>query len=226
MELLHSKKTKTNNSSSQKYVDVREIKGDVMVLKNNSLRAVLLVSSINFDLKSIEEQDAIIIGYQGFLNSLDFPLQIMTQSRKLDIDKYLELLKKKEKVSENELMKMQISEYSNFIKNLTDVSQIMSHYFYLVIPFYPTESKEGGFMSKVSGMINPKQLVVENTEMFETYKNQLWQRIDQVASGLSRIGLNATPLKTEDLIELLYSSYNPSLRHKDVIKDLESMDLQ
>ncbi|MFC1608814.1 hypothetical protein ACFL2R_01710 [Patescibacteria group bacterium] len=226
MELLHSKKTTSNNASSQKYVDVKEIKGDVMVLKNGSLRAVLLVSSINFDLKSIEEQDAIIMGYQGFLNSLDFPLQIMVQSRKLDIDQYLASLKKKEKTTDNELMKMQISEYTNFIKSITEVSQIMSHYFYLVIPFYPTESTEGGFMDKVSGMLNPRQVIIENAEMFETYKNQLWQRIDQVSSGLSRIGLNVTPLKTEDLIELMYSSYNPSLRYKDVIKDLESMDLQ
>ena len=113
MEVLHSKKLGGNVSgaSTQKYVDVEEIKDGVVVLKNGSLRAILLVSSINFDLKSTEEQDGIINQYQGFLNSIDFPLQILISSRRINLDPYLEFVKDKEQHQTNELLRFQISEY-------------------------------------------------------------------------------------------------------------------
>ncbi len=228
MELFHSKnKQNKQNSglSSQKYIDVEEIKNDIVVLKNKSLRSVLLASSINFDLKSSEEQEAIIAGYQNFLNSLDFPIQVMISSKKLDIDPYLSLLNDQKKKQTEELMRLQISEYSNFVKSLTEVSQIMSKRFYVVVPFYPIESQEGGFFSKIMDTFNPKQKITENIEMFETYKNQLWQRVDQISAGLNSLGIKTTTLKTEELVELLYSSYNPSVYSTSVIKDLDSVEL-
>ncbi len=228
MELFHSKKQKQENNkalSSQKYISVEEIKNDLVVLKNRSLRAVLLASSINFDLKSTEEQEAIIAGYQNFLNSLDFPIQVLITSKKLDIDPYLNTLEKYKKEQSSELMRLQITEYSNFVKSLTEVSQIMSKRFYVVVPFYPIESQEGGFLEKLMDTFNPKQKITENMEMFETYKNQLWQRVDQVSAGLNALGIKTTALKTEELVELLFSSYNPSVYSTNVIKDLEAIEL-
>ncbi len=142
--------------STQKYVDVEEVRDGVIVLKNGSLRAVLLVSSINFDLKATEEQDSIISQYQNFLNSLDFPIQIVVSSRKLNIKPYLEYLKKKENQLTNELLNLQLSEYQNFIKNLAEVSNIMSKFFYVVVPFYPVESSGGGFLDKFFGATNSR----------------------------------------------------------------------
>ncbi|MEF3691942.1 MAG: hypothetical protein V3574_02730 [Candidatus Moraniibacteriota bacterium] len=228
MELMHTKKQNKDNAgmSAQKYIDVEEIKNDIIVLKNRSLRAVLLVSSINFDLKSSDEQEAIIGGYQNFLNSLDFPVQIMISSKKLDIEPYLSLLDKKRRMQTNELMRMQITEYSNFIKSLTEVSQIMTKQFYLVVPFYPIENLEKGFLDSVMNLFNPKDQILETIEVFETHKNQLWQRVDQVASGLGALGVRSTVLKTEELIELLYSSYNPSVYTSTTIKDLDMLEVE
>jgi type IV secretory pathway VirB4 component len=227
MELLHSKKISAGGSgtSTQKYVDVDEIKDGVIVLKSGSLRSILLVSSINFDLKSTEEQDAIVQQYQSFLNSLDFPLQVLISSRKLNPDPYLDFLGEKEKIQTNELLRLQISEYRNFIKNLTEVSNIMTKYFYIVVPFSPVESKEGGIFSKVSAIFAPRQEIMRKRESFETYKNQLWQRVDHIISGLSGIGIKIVPLETQETIELLYNSYNPNIFKNVIIKEIEKIEL-
>ncbi|HOF42483.1 MAG TPA: hypothetical protein PLF86_01385 [Candidatus Moranbacteria bacterium] len=228
MESLHSDKITSGGGglSTQKYVDVEEIRDGVIVLKNGSLRAVLLVSSINFDLKATEEQDAIINQYQNFLNSLDFPIQIVVSSRKLNITPYLDFLKKKEGELTNELLSLQLSEYRNFIKNLTDVSNIMSKFFYVVVPFYPIESSKGGFFDKFLGGKGSQSQVLRKRELFETYKNQLWQRVDHISAGLSGTGLKITMLKTEELIELLYNSYNPTTNSSSIIRGIEKVELR
>ncbi len=228
MELLHSKKLSggANGASTQKYVDVEEIKDGVIVLKNGSLRMIILVSSINFDLKSTEEQDAIINQYQNFLNSLDFPVQIVVSSRKLNVKPYLEFLKAKEDQQANELLRLQISEYINFIKNLTEVSNIMSKFFYIVVPFSPSETKKGGFFEKISSIFNPKQVISQKRELFGTYENQLLQRADHIIAGLSGIGVKVTPLNTGEIIELLYNSYNPSVFTKSIVKETEKLELK
>lgn len=227
METLNSKKSapKDSNSSTQRYVDVEEVRDGVIVLKNGALRSVLLVSSLNFDLKSAEEQDAIILQYQNFLNSLDFPLQTVISSRRFDIRPYLELLKDKENHQKNELLRLQISEYQNFIKNLAEVSNIMSKLFYVVVPFSPVEDKEKGLFHSLTTLFNPAGAVKEQWEFFETYKNQLWQRVDHVSFGLSQTGLKIAPLNTEEIIELLYNSYNPSLFTTRLTKNIEAIDL-
>jgi hypothetical protein len=229
METLSFKKTSESGgagNSTQKYVDVEEIKDGVIVLKNGSLRSILLVSSINFDLKSTDEQDAIIQQYQGFLNSLDFPLQILINSRRLNVEPYLDFLGEKEKKQTNELLRLQISEYKNFIKNLTSVSNIMTKFFYIIVPFSPVENKEGGVFSKFSAIFSPKQEIIKKRETFETYKNQLWQRVDQISSGLGGIGLKIVTLKTEEIVELLYNSYNPNVFKSVIIKDIDKIELE
>ncbi|EKD46826.1 MAG: hypothetical protein ACD_67C00055G0007 [uncultured bacterium] len=229
MESLHSNNLTTGATgglSTQKYVDVEEVRDGVIILKNGSLRAVLMVSSINFDLKATEEQDSIISQYQNFLNSLDFPMEIVISSRKLNINPYLDYLKKKETQLTNELLSMQLAEYSNFIKNLADVSSIMSKYFYVVVPFHPIESVKSGLLDRLFGSTNSQMAVSKRRELFDTYKNQLWQRVDHVSAGLSGTGVKVTPLKTEELIELLYNSYNPSMHNNTIIKDIDKVELR
>ncbi|HEX8974520.1 MAG TPA: hypothetical protein VF817_03475 [Patescibacteria group bacterium] len=226
MESLHANNANSGGLSTQKYVDVEEVHDGVIVLKNGSLRAVLMVSSINFDLKATEEQDSIVAQYQNFLNSLDFPIQVIVSSRKLNIIPYLDYLKKKETQLNNELLALQLNEYQNFIKNLADVSNIMSKFFYVVVPFYPVESVKGGFMDKLFGATNPRLAVSKRRELFDTYKNQLWQRIDQISAGLSGTGVKVTPLNTEEIIELLYNSYNPTTHNNTIIKDVDKIELR
>lgn len=227
MESLNTKKSVQSDtaSSTQRYVDVEEIRDGVVVLKNGSLRSILLVSSLNFDLKSAEEQDAIILQYQNFVNSLDFPLQILVSSRRFDIRPYIELLKDKENHQKNELLRLQISEYQNFIKSLAEVSNIMSKLFYIIVPFSPIEDKEKGLFHSLTTLFNPAGAVIERREFFETYKNQLWQRVDHVSFGLSQTGLKIAPLNTEEIIELLYNSYNPSLFTTRLTRNIESIDV-
>lgn len=229
MEFLHSKNLTKGGSaggSTQKYVDVEEVRDGVIILKDGSLRGVILVSSVNFDLKASEEQDSIINQYQNFLNSLDFPIQIMISSRKLNINPYLEYLKKKQTQLTNELLSLQLEEYRNFIKNITDVSNIMSKFFYIIVPFHPIENVKNGLFDRFFGATNSKMAVERRRELFDTYKNQLWQRIDHVIAGLSGTGVKSVPLKTEELIELLYNSYNPSTHSNTIIKDTEKIELR
>jgi type IV secretory pathway VirB4 component len=228
MEKLYSEKVtkQTTTSATQQFVDVSEIKEDVIILKNGSLRAVLGISSINFDLKSTDEQEAIIGQYQNFLNSIDFPLQILISSRKLNMEKYLGFLTSKEKQQPNELMRMQISEYKHFIDQLVSVSNIMDKNFYIIIPFYPIENKESGFFKNIKAMLNPKRNIMEKRENFETYKNQLNQRISQVIAALSGIGLKIIPLETQELIELLFNSYNPAVSNNSGLVEISKMELK
>lgn len=224
MELLTKKKS--GGSSTQRYVDVEEIRDGILVLKTGALRAVLLVSSINFDLKSSEEQDAIIAQYQNFLNSLDFPVQIVVQSRRFNIDPYVDLLKEKEAQQANELLRFQMKEYQGFIKNLTEISNIMSKFFYVVVPFSPVENIQGGFFQKMGDIFNQKKTVGLKDELLDTYRTQLMQRVEHIVAGLSPIGVRATALGTEELIELLYNSYNPSLFTSMIVRNVEAIELQ
>ncbi len=213
-------------SSTQRYVDVEEIRQGVIVLKSGALRAVILVSSLNFDLKSSDEQDAIIAQYQNFLNSIDFPIQIVVQSRRFNIDPYLELLKDRETQETNELLRFQIGEYKEFIKNLTEVSNIMSKFFYIVVPFSSVESEESGFLGKISDIFNQKKIVGLPDELFETYRAQLMQRVDHIMAAISGTGIRGTMLETEELIELLYNSYNPSLFTTTVVKNIAKVEVE
>ncbi len=228
METLHSKKLSGQNSASaaQIFLDVAEVKEDVIILKDSSFRAIVAVSAINFDLKSTEEQDAIIIQYQNFLNSLDFPMQIVISSRKLNIAHYLEFIDKKSRQQNNELLKLQISEYKNFITQLVSVSNIMDKNFYIIIPFSSVENKDKSFFANVLDNLNPKKSIQKKRENFETYKNQLFQRIDHISASLTGIGLRLTPLKTQEIIELLYNSYNPNLFTNEEIGNINDLEIQ
>lgn len=216
----------STTAATQKFIEISEVKDDVVMLKNGSLRAVLEVSSINFDLKSTAEQEAIIVQYQNFLNSVDFPVQILITSRKLNIENYLEFLTEKEKGQMNELLRLQVSEYKNFIRSLVSAANIMEKNFYIVVPFSPIESKEKGFFSNLFNMMNPKKNIIEKRETFNTYKNQLYQRVDHITAGLSGIGIRMVPLKTQELVELFFYSYNPSVYNSISIEDISKLELK
>jgi type IV secretory pathway VirB4 component len=228
METLHSNKLTKQNAAgkaAQEFVDIAEIKDGIVVLKNGTLRAVLMVSSINFDLKSTQEQEAIVANYQNFLNSLDFPIQIVISSRKLDISPYIAMLEEKEKEQPNELLRFQIAEYRNFVKQLVDTSNIMTKSFFIVIPFALTEAKKQGFIDRLRTALNPKQVMLEKKMEFESYKSQLLQRVDHVMAGLAGTGIRMTLLSTEELIELYYNAYNPGVMENTEIINIEELNL-
>lgn len=226
METLHSNAAgqKTTTSPTQKFLAVAEVKEDVVVLKTGAFRAILAVSAINFDLKSTAEQEAVINHYQSFLNSLDFPIQILISSRKLNMKNYLEFLEGKEKGQPSELLRMQLSEYRAFIAQLVSVSNIMEKKFYIVVPFSPIENQDKNFFSNLLSLLNPQKNILDKRENFETYKNQLYQRVDHVTFALSGTGLRIAPLKTEELIELLYDSYNPGAFNAIEIADTTQLE--
>lgn len=207
-----------SGAAAQQFLAIDTIREDIVILKNGSLRVVLMCSSLNFALKSEDEQEATTFQYQNFLNALDFPLQFVIHSRRLNIAPYLESLKERQKEEENDLLKIQINEYIEFIRTFVDMSSIMSKTFYVVVPLTPVGlEKRAGFLGDLLSSLNvfgKKQL--EEKESFEERKNQLWQRADTVVSGLQRLGVRSAPLNTEELIELFYGLYNPTEFEKTI----------
>lgn len=209
-----------SGASIQKHLEIKEIKDDVIVLKNKGLRAILMTTSINMALKSTEEQDAIIYKYQDFLNSLDFSVQIVAASRKFDIAPYIQNLSQKQNVQENELLRIQTAEYIDFVKGLTEMTNIMTESFYLVVPYSPSIAKKTGLINRLFGKKEQSEV---KEQAFQELKNNLWQRIDFVATGLAGIGIRSTPLNTEELIELFYKLYNPSAKEKPELARADQM---
>ncbi len=202
-------------SATQEFLEIKDIKEGVVTLKNNQLRGVLMVSSLNFVLKSEEAQNSIIYAFQNFLNSLDFSCQIIVQSRNINITPYLDTVKILEERQVNELLKTQTSSYVEFIKELVKGENIMTKNFYVVVPYALTEAlgvkgitKQYSFFSFLNkGGSKGQQL---NQEDFDKCKNQLWQRMEFVAMGLKRCGLDAIPLTTPELIELFWAIHHPT----------------
>lgn len=201
-----------SSKSTQEFVPIREIRDGVMILKDGSMRIILMASSLNFALKSEDEQSALIMQYQNFLNSLDFTIQIFIESRKLDISPYLGLLEDAEKEQANELLKIQTREYMEFIKNFVKSTNIVTKNFYIVVLYNPAFASASsknplsdalGFFKKQGE--KSKQRDVE----FEEIKMQLQQRAGVIQDGLARIGIRTVPLNTEELIELFYKLFNP-----------------
>lgn len=224
---MANKKSNIKNkpeTSTQKYLSIDTIQDSVVILKDGGLRAVLMTSSINFDLKASDEQDAIIYAYQNFINSIDFPIQIQISSRTLNINGYLNYLSEFQQTQKNELLRLQVAEYSQFVKELVDGANIVNKTFYIVIPFDPVEIKEGVF-DKLSNAKNPKIAVRYKKEDFEKYKTQLWQRVNGVMYGLKRAGIYMTPLNTQELIELYYTFYNPDSTPTESLHDVSELDI-
>ena len=200
--------------STKQLVDIADIVDNIVILKNGSLRAVIEVSSINFELRSEGEQVAILQNFQRFLNSTDFPLQIVVNSRKLDIEDYVKLIDKSTESLTSELLKIQAAEYSKFIKELADLSNIMSKKFYIVVPFYVFETpSKTGVLDSIKSIIKPSGVAKQiKPEQLETYRNQLMQRVELVFDGLVGLGLKTRLLEGPELMNLYYGLYNPGVK--------------
>ena len=190
-------------SSTQDFLEFEQIREGIIILKNKGLRTVLMVSSLNFALKSEEEQNAILYNFQNFLNSLDFSCQILVQSRKLNITGYTDKLSEIEKNEKNELLKLQITEYKRFIEDLMREGTIMQKTFYVIVPFSIMETQSIELERKL-----PKIPTLDE-ETFQRCKIQLLQRVEFVVLGLMACGLQAVPLNSLELAELFWSLHHP-----------------
>lgn len=201
--------------ATQDFVPVKEVRGGVIVLKEGGLRAIVLASSINFALKSADEQIAILSQFQNFLNSLDFSVQIYIQSRKLDIRPYVALLEERESAQTNDLMKIQVKEYVEFIKSFTADANIMSKSFFVVVPYTPAQLNVNKVSKGIFG--GSKSTGQEDySQAFEEYRTQIEQRVSVVQQGLNACGVRSVMLGTEEVIELLYKLFNPGESEKPI----------
>ncbi len=212
--------------ATQRYLDIAEIKEDVVIMRDGTLRAVLMVSSINFALKSEDEQQAIIAQYVSFLNSLEYPLQIVIQSRRLNIDQYIERLKQAEKEQTNELLRMQIADYRGFVAELVELGQIMQKFFFVVVPYNPLSDKRKNFFAQMSEVIAPALSVRLAQEQFLKRRNDLMQRVDHMKGALNSMGLKSVVLDTQGLIELYYRVYNPETYDAEKMTDSAKLRVQ
>ena len=187
-------------ASTQAYLDIAEIKKGTVVMKDGSLRAVLVVSSINFSLKSVEEQSALISSYQNFLNALEFPIQMLMQSRKLDIHAYLNKLQAVMQQQTNELLRLQTQEYIEYIGKLIEFASIMNKTFYVVVPL-TTAGIKTGLMARISNLLSPSREIKLHESSFEVSREELSKRVNQVSGGLGGMGLKTIVLNTEELLE-------------------------
>lgn len=200
----------TASAPAQEFVPIKEIRDGVAVLKDGSMRAVLLASSINFALKSSDEQQSIIFQFQNFLNSLNFSVQIYTQSRRLDIRPYIALLEERLHQQVGDLMKMQTREYIEFVRSFTESTNIMTKSFFVVVPYSQISLVSGkSALGKIFGKKSKEEEKMEADSAFEEKRSQLQQRIEVVEQGLVRCGVRVAMLGTEELIELFYKIFNP-----------------
>ncbi|MEK7646348.1 MAG: hypothetical protein AAB381_01480 [Patescibacteria group bacterium] len=207
----------TAPQSTQNFVPIQEIRDGVVILKNGGMRAIILASSLNFALKSSDEQNSIMMQFQNFLNSLDFSIQICIQSKKLDIRPYIALLEGQYKEQLTELMKIQVREYIEFIRTFVESTNIMSKSFFVVIPYDPplmTASKNplANMMPKGKKGADAGSL----DDKFQEYRSQLEQRVSVVEQGLVRCGVRSAELGTEEVVELFYKIFNPGETEKPI----------
>lgn len=204
--------TKVKAQATQEFVPIKEVRDGIVILKDGSLRALLMASSINLALKSNDEQQAIIGQFQNFLNSLEFVAQFFVESRQLDIRPYIALLEERYTKELDDLMKIQIREYIAFIKDFTQRADIMTKNFFIVVPYDPALIARGGGLAGTLGTLTGRgssTTGVLTDEQFEQYRTQLEQRISVVEQGLVRTGVRVVKLGTEEVIELFYKLFNP-----------------
>jgi hypothetical protein len=197
----------TKQTTTQDFVPIRDIKQNVVILKDGRMCSILLASSINFALKSLDEQRAILGQFQTFLNTLDFSIQFYIQSRRLDIEPYLEQLREREPLQDNDLMKIQLREYMSFIRTFTKEVDVMTKNFFIVVP-YSTAAIDIG--SGISSLFGQNKKVNLADDKFEEHRLQLEQRASLVEQGLNRIGVRTIALEDEALVELYYHIFNPA----------------
>ncbi len=209
--------------STSRYVDIAEIRDDMVILKDGTVRAVILVSSINFALKSSEEQEAIIQAYMTFLNGLEYSLQIVIQSRRMNIDAYMMALAEQQKKTENDLLRSQIADYRTFVNELVELGQIMQKRFYVVIPYDPLTNKKKNFWTRLTEVLSPAASAKLNAQQLADRIEQLTRRTSVIQGDLNSMGLNSVRLDTQGLIELYYNVYNPDVFEEQKLQNLSQI---
>jgi len=231
---MASKKTKQASSpkaskstpSTQHYLEIAEIRDGVLIMKDGTLRAVVLVSSMNFALKSEDEQQAVVQGYIQFLNTLDFPLQIQIQSRRLDISAYLKDLERREQEQTNDLLRIQMKDYRQYVGELVTLGDIMNKKFFVIVPYSASSDVKRGFFKQMAAVFTASSSIRLQQAQFLEGKHNLDQRVSNVIAGLTSMGLNAVPLDTQSLIELFYTAYNPDTAPQQKMVGLEVLQVE
>jgi hypothetical protein len=202
---------------TQQFVEIKEIRDGIIYLKSGGLRKILMVSGVNFDLKSEDEQSIILNTFQNFLNGLDFPIQFFIHSRKVNVEKYLSSMEERGLGEKNQLLKIQIEEYINFIRSFVERNAIINKSFFVVIPYDAlSAAKEANGILSFFGLGKNKKDIISAGEKQDL--EQLGHRVREVESGLEQIGLRIIELQNEELLELFYNLYNPQLTEKKDLK--------
>jgi hypothetical protein len=217
-------KAKKIKYSTLGFVEISEIRDSVLILRENQMRAVVAVSSANFALKSKAEQEVIIGTFQGVLNSLEFPIQILVQSRRLNLDTYIEKLKQLEDNQTNDLLRIKMQEYIEYIQQMLKEVNIMQKDFYIVVGYEPISLKDGLF-GRFFRSLNPTRVIKQKQEEFLRNRKILMSRVDQVASRIVSLDLKVDVLNTEELIALMYNSYNPDSSDAIKLRDVGKLDI-
>jgi len=221
---------KTNPNSTQNALQIAEIRDGMVIMNDGSFRSVVMVKSINFDLMSQQEQEAVEYAYQGFLNSLYFPIQIFIRSQRIDLQPYVDKLDKIRTEHDNMLLALLMDDYIGYIDQLSQQTNLMDKKFYVVIPYFPiqdpqkalTQSKNffTGFMQLFNSTENH---VVINEADLQKAKDELRNRVQAVLGGLLQSGIQGLPLDTQELIELYYDTYNPDTATRQQLKNFGDM---
>lgn len=221
---------KTNPNSTQNVLQIAEIRDGIVIMNDGSYRGVVMAKSINFDLMSPQEQEAVEYSYQGFLNSLYFPVQIFIRSQRVDLQPYIEKLDKIRGEHDNMLLAYLMEDYIQYIAGLSQQTNIMDKKFYVVVPYFPhTDVQKAleqskNFFGGLSQLFSSKeQHVVINEADLETAKTELRNRVQALLGGLQQCGIQALPLDTQELIELYYDTYNPDTATRQQLKDFGSL---
>ncbi len=220
----------TNPNSTQNTLQIAEIRDGIVIMNDGSYRSVVMVKSINFDLMSGQEQEAVEYSYQGFLNSLYFPIQIFMRSSKVDLQPYIEKLDKIRTEHDNMLLALLMEDYIGYIDALSEQTNIMDKRFYVVIPFFPVTdvtkalSQSKNFLSGVGSIFKSKEAhVVINEADLEHAKTELRNRVQSVLGGLQQCSIQGLPLDTQELIELYYDTYNPDTATRQELKNFDNL---
>lgn len=213
--------SKAKPASTQNHVPIAQIRDSIVVMRDGRFRAVLVVSAINFALKSQQEQDAIIYQFQNFLNSLNHPVQIVVQSRQLDLSKYLQGLGEAAKNQNNELLQFQMVDYIDFVGRLITLANIMEKRFFVVVPHDTVQLGSQGFMSMLLG--GRKTTPHFSQQQFNQFQTQLDERVNVIISGLSSLGLRAVQLNTQELVEFYYAIYNPEEASEEKLIEVDDL---
>lgn len=219
-----------NPNSTQNMLEIAEIRDGIVIMSDGSFRCVIMAKSINFDLMSTQEQEGVEYAYQGFLNSLDFPIQISIKTQRIDMQPYIEKLDKIRSEHDNMLLAMLMEDYISYISVLSQQTNIMDKKFYVVIPFFPVidETKSlaqsKNFVTGLVDLFNKSERhVVINEASLEAAKTELRNRIQAVLGGLTQAGIQGLPLDTQELIELYYDTYNPDTATRQQLHNINSL---